>query len=65
MFKFEFEGINIRGEDELGGQCVPNCDDTVREKKFAYVILCQRYSQFEWVTTQVCIWIKGEEIIEI
>ena len=65
MFKFEFESINIRGEDEFSGQCVPNWDNTVREKKFAYVILCQRYSQFEWVTTQVCIRIEGEEIIEI
>ena len=50
LLKFEFESINIGGKDEFSGQCVPNCDDTVRKEKFSYVILCQRYSQFEWVT---------------
>ena len=50
LLKFEFESINIGRKDEFGGQCVPNCDDMVRKENFAYVILCQRYSQFEWVT---------------
>ena len=51
----QFESNNIEGKDELGGQCVPNCYDTVRYEimKFAHVILCQRYSQFEWVSAYI------------
>ena len=43
---FEFEGMRIfgGGGDEIGGQCVPNCDDTLRKAGVYMSSVCSGYS---------------------